>query len=168
MDEVDSGRIRIGQQAKVTVDSHPGRTLRGPRRARRSLRARPRAPEPHRRGGGGVRRWALEGGNGSSARNTQGGFLAGTSADVELIVEAREPVLRIPTAALLEGGRVLVFEDGLLAERELEIGLRNWDFVEVRSGLSAGELVVVSLDRKEVKAGKKARLADEGGTGAAR
>ena len=29
MDEVDSGRIRVGQSAKVTVDSHPGQTFRG-------------------------------------------------------------------------------------------------------------------------------------------
>ncbi|MBW2272132.1 MAG: efflux RND transporter periplasmic adaptor subunit [Deltaproteobacteria bacterium] len=165
MDEVDSGRIRIGQAAKVTVDSHAGRLFEG-----RVVRVAPyvldrelqnRTVEVEVEFDAGL-------GGGSDGGGNKGGFLAGTSADVELIVEARERVLRIPTAALLEGGRVLVFEDGLLAERELEIGLRNWDFVEVSSGLSAGELVVVSLDRKEVVAGKKARLADEGGTGAAR
>jgi HlyD family secretion protein len=164
MDEVDSGRIRVGQQAKVTVDSHAGRTFRG--EVSRvapyvlDLELQNRTVEVE------VEFDADE--LDLDADGNQTGFLAGTSADVELIVEAREPVLRIPTSALLEGGLVIVFEDGLLAERELEIGLRNWDFVEVRSGLVAGERVVVSLDRKEIQAGKKAELADEGATGAAR
>ncbi len=48
---------------------------------------------------------------------------------------------------------MLVLNNGRLAEREVEIGLKNWDYAEVRSGISAGQLVVVSLDRAEVKAG---------------
>ena len=37
-------------------------------------------------------------------------LLPGTSADVEVILETRENVLRVPTPALLEGNRVLVVE----------------------------------------------------------
>ena len=37
-------------------------------------------------------------------------LLPGLSADVEVLLEAREQVLRIPTYALLEGNRVLVVE----------------------------------------------------------
>ena len=67
----------------------------------------------------------------------------------------REGVLRIPTAALLEGNRVLVPNDGRLAERTVEIGLKNWDYAEVRGGLEAGQLVVTSLDRVEVQPGAR-------------
>ena len=42
----------------------------------------------------------------------------------------------------------------------LATGLRNWEYVEVKNGLSAGELVVVSLDRAEVKAGATAVAAE--------
>ncbi len=80
-------------------------------------------------------------------------LLPGTSADVEVILEAREDVLRIPTSALLEGRHVLLARDGTLVDQPVEVGLKNWDYAEVRSGISAGQLVVVSLDRAEVKAG---------------
>jgi len=82
----------------------------------------------------------------------------GTSADVELILETRENVLRIPTPALLEGNRVLVVENGRLVEKKLEIGLKNWDWTEIRAGLSPGAQVVTSLDRPEVKAGAEVRI----------
>jgi HlyD family secretion protein len=80
-------------------------------------------------------------------------LLPGLSADIEVILDFRDEVLRIPTFALLENDRVLVVEAGRLSERKVTIGLHNWSFTEVRSGLSPGELIVVSLDRVEVKAG---------------
>jgi HlyD family secretion protein len=67
----------------------------------------------------------------------------------------------VPTAALIEGGKVLVVEDQTLAERRLETGLRNWDWTEVLSGLEAGDRVVLSLDRPEVQAGARARVVAE-------
>jgi HlyD family secretion protein len=82
-----------------------------------------------------------------------GTLLPGTSADVEVILEVREGVLRIPTSALLEGGRVLVVEGGVLVERAVEPGLSNWDWTEVRSGLEPGDEVVTSLDRTGVAPG---------------
>ena len=83
------------------------------------------------------------------------------TADVEVILDARDDVLRIPSYALLQGGSVLVVEEGLLVEREVETGLRNWQWIEVVSGLAVGEAIVVSLDRKEVKAGAKSEITDE-------
>ena len=70
-------------------------------------------------------------------------------------------MLRIPRQALLEGRRVLVFAGGLLVEREVEVGLRNWDFAEIVGGLEPGEQVVTSLGREEVHAGAEAVLADD-------
>ena len=90
-------------------------------------------------------------------------LLPGLSADVEVILEARDNVLRIPTYALLENNRVLVVQNGHLAEKKVKTGLHNWSFTEVTEGLSAGESVVVSLDRPEVKAGVKAAVAQEAG-----
>ena len=42
-----------------------------------------------------------------------------TKTDLEVILQAREGALRIPTSALLEGGRVLVLSDGELVAREV-------------------------------------------------
>jgi HlyD family secretion protein len=90
-------------------------------------------------------------------------LLPGTSADVEVLLEAKENTLRVPTSALIEGEKVLVAKDGVLAERKLAIGLKNWDWTEARSGLAAGELIVVSLDRPEVKAGAEVKAVRQSG-----
>ena len=55
---------------------------------------------------------------------------------IQQLPEDRDGVLRIPTAALLEGGRVLVPNGGRLEERSVDVGLRNWEFAEVRGGLT--------------------------------
>ena len=49
----------------------------------------------------------------------------------------------------------------LLVERAVETGLRNWQWIEILSGVTEGEAVVVSLDRAEVEAGAKAEITDE-------
>jgi HlyD family secretion protein len=85
-------------------------------------------------------------------------LLPGTSADVELILSVREDVLRVPSTALMEGGRALVVEQGRLVERAVKTGVHNWDFTEVLGGLSAGERIVTSLDRPEIKAGARVKL----------
>ena len=74
----------------------------------------------------------------------------------------RDDVVRVPTAALLEGGRVLVAgDDGKLAERKIKTGLANWEYTEVAEGLAAGERVVTSLERAGVKAGAAYVLEEE-------
>ena len=151
MDEVDSGRLRPGQRAKLTVDSRPGEAFAG-----RVLRIAPYVLD-------------LEAQNRTveieiefDDQEFAANFLPGTSADVEVVLEVRNDVTRIPTSALLEGKRVLVLVDGVLEERPVELGLRNWDYAQVTSGIQAGDRVVVSLDRIEVKAGAKAVASDDG------
>lgn len=150
MDEVDSARLAAGQPARVTIDSHAGQSF--PARVARvapfvlDLEQQNRTVEVE-----------VELEDAQFAQH----LLAGTSADVEVILETRDGVLRVPAAALLEGERVLVLENGRLVERNLALGLRNWDWAEVRGGLSEGELVVVDLDREGLAAGVRAVRADE-------
>jgi HlyD family secretion protein len=96
-----------------------------------------------------------------SAEQLPENLLPGLSADVELILQVRDPVLRIPTYALQEGSRVLVMRGDELEEVVVKTGLRNWTFTEITAGLNEGDLVVVSLDRPEVVAGVRARIAEE-------
>ncbi len=93
-------------------------------------------------------------------------LLAGYSADVEIIVDRHDDVLMIPTAAILEGNRVLILDPATsrLTERTIEIGLDNWDDTEVTDGLVLGELVVTSLANETVKAGVLAKPARPGQT----
>jgi HlyD family secretion protein len=82
-------------------------------------------------------------------------LLPGYSADVEIILENRENVLRVPAQAILDGKRVLVLNTkaGVLESRPIEKGVSNWEFSEIVSGLDAGELVVTSVDREGVADG---------------
>jgi HlyD family secretion protein len=149
LDEVDSGRIRKGQTARVTVDSQPGKHF-----AARIVEVAPYVMDRLEQNRTLEIELELEDAQAAAA------LLPGTSADAEVILSAKDDVLRVPTQALLEGGKVLVLEGDRLVERTLEIGLRNWDMTEVKSGLAPGDRVVVSLDRPEIKAGARARVAE--------
>lgn len=86
-------------------------------------------------------------------------LLAGYSADVEVVLEVRKGVLRIPTPAVSEDGRVFVLdgEQGVLGRRAVETGLSNWVYTEVLSGLEPGDLVVTSPGQEGVEDGARAR-----------
>jgi HlyD family secretion protein len=91
-------------------------------------------------------------------------LLPGLSADMEIILDAHDDVVRIPTYALLEGNRVLVVNEDHLVGVPVEIGLRNWQFTEITAGLSVGDPVVISLDRTEVKEGAEVEVTEAGGS----
>ncbi len=150
MDEVDSGAIRAGQAVKLTVDSRPGETFAGT-----VSRVAPYVLDQE------AQNRTLEIEISINDDEVAASLLPGTSADVEVILERRPNVLRVPTSALLRGRTVLLLVDGRLVEREVRLGLRNWQFAEVLSGLDPGELVVVSLDKIEIEAGVRARVARE-------
>ena len=148
MDEVDAPKIQAGQRAVVTIDAVPGRRF-----AARVQRIAPYVAAIEKQARTVNVEVAFED-PGEAA-----GLLVGYSADVEILLDRREHVLRIPTAAIRDGNRVLLLrEDGLLVERSIDAGIANWEFTEVRSGLAAGELVVTSLEREGVSAGAHARI----------
>jgi HlyD family secretion protein len=150
LDEVDAGRVRAGQEVRVTVDAHPGRPLSG-----RLTRVAPYVVDVQQQS----RTFEVEVDLDDAAFART--LLPGSSADVEVILDARDGVLRVPSYALVDGNKALVLKDETLRAVPVEIGLRNWSFAEVRSGLTAGEAVVVSLDRADVKEGARARVAEE-------
>ena len=85
-------------------------------------------------------------------------LLPGYSADIEILLAARQQALKVPAEAVLENNRVLLMQaDGLLVERTFKPGLSNWNTVEVLSGLNVGDKVVLSVGRDGVVAGAYAR-----------
>jgi HlyD family secretion protein len=147
MDEVDSASIRAGQLARVSVDSHPGQEL-----AARVVRVAPYVLDVE------AQNRTVEIELELDDAELAARLLPGTSADVEVVRAVREGVLRVPAPALLAGDRVLLARDGTLVEAVVEIGLKNWDYAEVRAGLEADQLVVISLDRSEVQAGARVEV----------
>ncbi len=70
-----------------------------------------------------------------------------------MILERRDHVLRIPTTAIAQGGKVLVVVAGRLEQRTVTTGLANWRTTEVTAGLATGERVVIARDSPDIKAG---------------
>ena len=146
MDEVDTPKIHIGQQARVTLDALPNQTLAG-----HVKRVAPYVVAVEKQ----ARTVDVE----VSLDNPEDGkkLLVGYSADVEIVLESREDALRVPTTTLLEGSKVLLFQPTtqILEERTIKAGITNWEYTEVLDGLKVGERIVTSLEREGVKAGIK-------------
>jgi len=71
----------------------------------------------------------------------------GSDVDVEITVEKKDNVLRVPDLAVFEKGKkncVYVIDGGKAVLREIETGLEGEDYMEVVSGLSEGEIVILS------------------------
>lgn len=142
IDEIDIGRLKPDLPARVQLDPYPKLTWRG-RLSRVSpivndlkeqnrtldvevdLERDPSLPRPK----------------------------PGTSADVEIILDAHQDVLRVPTFAVMEGKRVLLAQNGRAVAREVATGLHNWDWTEIVDGLKEGDVVITNLDKAGVKAG---------------
>jgi HlyD family secretion protein len=143
MDEVDAPKITPGQAVRISLDALPGRSFAG-----KVKRVAPYVTAVEKQ----ARTVDVEAT--FDQPDKVGRLLVGYSANVEVVLDTRDNVLRVPTAALLEGGRVLVVgADEKLAERKLKTGVSNWEFTEVIEGLTAGDKIVTSLERAGVKAG---------------
>ena len=92
--------------------------------------------------------------------NDNHNMLPGYSADVEVILDSHDKVVRIPTEALLEGQKVFVYdqENKTIYEREIKTGLSNWKYTEVLEGLEVGENIVTSIDRDGVVDGASVKI----------
>lgn len=151
MDEIDAPKIRAGQPVRISLDALPKQSFPG-----KVKRVAPYITAVEKQ----ARTVDIE----ATFDNPEapGKLLVGYSADVEVVLDVRDNVVRVPTSALLEGGRVLVAgKDGKLEERRIKTGLANWEFTEVLEGLDAGERVVTSLERVGVKAGAVYTLEDK-------
>jgi len=147
IDEMDAERVHAGQPARISVDSRsnevfPGHVVRVAPfvedlvEQNRTIEIEAEFDDP----------------------DMTRGLLPGVSADIEIILEAHEGVLEIPTLAISNSREVYVFADGIVRKREVKTGLSNWKTTEIISGLSEGEEVVISRDAAAVVDGARARI----------
>lgn len=151
IDEVDAARIQLGMLARISLDAFRNQVFQG-----RVKRIAPYVQD-----------------NAKQARTVDVDveldelspdihLLVGYSADMEIIIQQQEQVISIPTDALIEGNQVLVLaEDGeTLKKVDLELGLSNWNWTEVISGLKLGQKVLTSLDNPAAIAGARVIVDD--------
>lgn len=144
IDEVDSVRVKPGQDVILTMDSRPGERFAG-----KLSRVAPYVLDVMEQN----RTVEVEATFDSPRQAAS--VLPGTSSDVEIILSRAENVLRIPTAAVAEGGKILAVEDGRLRERSIRTGLKNWQYTQVLDGLREGDWVVTARDSTAVKPGSR-------------
>ena len=143
MDEVDAPKITAGQVVRISFDALPKQSFPG-----KVKRVAPYVSAVEKQS----RTVDIEATLDPDKAPPR--LLVGYSADVEVVLAVRDKVVRVPTSALQEGGKVLIAgADGTLQERQLKTGLANWEFTEVLEGLAAGDKVVTSLEREGVKVG---------------
>jgi len=144
MDEIDAPKIHPDQGVRIRLDAYPNRTFPGKVR-----RVAPYVTVVEKQS----RTVDVEVDFAAPAEAQ--GLLVGYSADVEILLEVRDNVLRIPSATVQEGNRVLLFDPatGKLVERTIKPGLANWEWTEVADGLVTGDRIVVSLEKEGVKPG---------------
>jgi HlyD family secretion protein len=137
IDEVDAGHLREGLRARLSLDAFRGESFNGRldriapyvldlEKQARTVEIDVTFDEP------GIR-----------AR-----LLVGYSADIDIILETHDDVLRIPTEAVMEEDQVYRYrrESGTLELVSITAGIRNWNFTEVTEGLEEGDEIVLSLD----------------------
>lgn len=144
MDEVDAPKIKMGQPVRITLDALPNTIFSGKVR-----RVAPYIVAVEKQ----ARTVDIEVEFDRPEVTNQ--LLVGYSADVEVILDSHPNVLRVPTTALLEGNKVLLFQPDTnkLEARTVKPGITNWEYTEVLDGLHEGDRIVTSLEREGVKAG---------------
>jgi len=70
-------------------------------------------------------------------------LIPGMYAEVNLTMERRNKALAIPLAAAGQSKVMIVTADNKVQLRDVELGIETANFVEVRSGLQEGDLVVI-------------------------
>lgn len=146
IDEVDAKPLRVGQRVRITLDAFRGQQFDG-----HLTRVAPYVVE--------VEKQARTVDVDVRFDNLPPDILLliGYSADVEIVLDKRDGVLRIPTEAIVDKKTIYVLADGMLQKREIETGLSNWTMTEVVSGVQVGDKVVMTPDRAGIKNGISAR-----------
>ncbi len=144
IDEVDAGELNEGLPARLSLDAFRGETFRG-----KLDRIAPYVLDLERQART-VEIDVLFDDPDIKAR-----LLVGYSADIDIILETHNNVLRVPTEAVMEDDQVYRYNrgSGTLELISITVGISNWSFTEVTEGLDAGDEIVLSLDQPGLAAG---------------
>lgn len=152
IDEVDAPEIRAGMTARISLDAFGKQFFEGKVR-----RVAPYVLDKEKQ----ARTVDIEV-DFISANDNQN-MLPGYTADVEIILDAHDNTLRIPTQALLKGMRVYLYDADFnsISEVEVKTGLSNWQFTEILEGLDEGQQIVSSIDKKGLEEGALVKIVSE-------
>jgi macrolide-specific efflux system membrane fusion protein len=143
VDEVDIGRVAIGQSATFTVDSFPDVDFTG-----KVTAVYPRAV---------IQSNVVNYITTLSIDNSEGRLKPDMTATITIVLEEQRDVLAVPEKALRsEGGRrvVHVVDGGGSVSRTVRVGRRGGGFIEIIEGLAEGDVVLVNGSTPEQAKGR--------------
>jgi RND family efflux transporter MFP subunit len=156
IDEVDVGRLKLGQPVTITVDAFPGEKFPGT-----------------------VRRISPIVSGGKLETRTADVWIyfdkkdkrmkSGMSADVEIQITTLRDVLSVPSQAVIEReGKKQVYivegknvHPGVTARarlRPVALGETNWSFTQITKGLSSGEYIITTPETEGLNDGVKVKI----------
>jgi len=139
VDEVDFGKIKLGQKARIFLDAFPDETFEG------TVSYISKAGARTATGGVAI---PVE-----IQFDPKGYHMAvGLSGDVEFVLDQKENALVIPKNYLKQkdgASVVYVFEDGKKIEKKVSVGLTTLTEVEITEGLEEGQMIVLPDSGKE-------------------
>jgi macrolide-specific efflux system membrane fusion protein len=133
VDEVDIGRVLIGQSATFTVDAYPDVDFTG-----KVTAIYPRAV---------IQSNVVNYITTLSVDNSEGRLKPDMTATIQIVLEERRDVLALPEKALRSesGKRVVHVVDGEgAATRTVRVGRRGGGFIEILEGLKEGDVVLLN------------------------
>lgn len=138
VDELDVGRVKVGQSVNITADAIEGKTFTG-KVTNISLQSSQ---------SNGVTNYPV-----TVTLDEVGDLLPGMNVDGTIILDQVDDALMIPVDSLMRGNRVYVRDDSVTEQKgnvpagfkavEVETGISNDDYVQITSGLSEGDEVYV-------------------------
>jgi HlyD family secretion protein len=152
-DEANAAEIKVGQTARVNVDTFRGTDFPGVVEYIAPVVATnldlTRTVEVHVR-----------------IEVDEGKFMPGMSADVTVISDAKDGVLNVPTESLIREEYAFVMKTSatgsIKAERRpVKCGIGNWNTREVTEGIEEGEMIIKSVGVKGLKDGVSVRIVEE-------
>jgi len=135
VDEVDIGKIQVGQEAAISVDAFPDKSYQGVVREIASMTSSRREVGITYR----VKARII---------NPDKALKLGMTANLDFLLGKMEQVLTIPKSAVITEGDVqfvFIVNNGTLSRKTIATGFEGEEFMAITSGLQAGEKVVVGI-----------------------
>jgi HlyD family secretion protein len=133
IDETEIAKIQHGQDALIKVDAYPDKILKG------KVREIALVTSERKEAG---RNYRVN----VSLLDTPEWLRLGMTSTIDFIIHEKKGVLCVPVEAVLQKeNRSVVFmvKEGKIIEREVKVGIGDEEYLEISSGLSPGEEVVI-------------------------
>ncbi len=131
VEEARAGQIQVGQPVSLTVSAYPDTSFAG------TVSSVAPAIDPR------TRTFTVK----VKVKDNEGKLKAGMFAKVRINLDEKQAALAVPEQAVVKSGAdsiVFVVNGGKALMRKVELGASDGQNVEVKSGLTAGEKVIIS------------------------